>query len=29
MLALVCVVLIAAGARGQRPTPTITLRPGW
>src|SRR5678815_4216621 len=28
MIAFVCVMLIAAGARGQQPTPTITLRPG-
>src|SRR4029078_8300723 len=28
MLAFVCVVLIAAVARGQQPTPKITLRPG-
>jgi hypothetical protein len=28
MIAFVCVALIAAGARGQQPTPTITLRRG-
>src|SRR5689334_16436899 len=28
MIAFVCVALIAAGARNQQPTPTITLRTG-